>query len=62
MNSGMLKLVLGLIAICGIVTTVNIFYKKMHQDYKTETALLSVGSDSELVQGVFIRDGKVVVK
>ena len=60
MNSGMLKLVFGLLAICGIVTTVNIFYKKMHQDYKTETALLSVGSDSEMVKGVFIRNEEVV--
>ncbi len=60
MNSGMLRLVFGLIAICGIVITINIFYKKMHQDYKTETALLSVGSDTELVQGVFIRDEEVI--
>ena len=60
MNSGMLKLVFSLVAICGIVTMINIFYKKMHQDYTTETALLSVGSDSELVKGVFIRDEEVV--
>lgn len=56
----MLKLVFSLVAICGIVTTINIFYKKMHQDYTTETALLSVGSDSELVKGVFIRDEEVI--
>ncbi len=60
MNSAMLKLVLSLVAICAIVTTINIFYKKMHQDYSTETALLSVGSDSELVKGVFIRNEEVI--
>ncbi len=60
MNSGMLKIVFGLVAVFVILTTVNIGYQRMKKGYTTETALLSVGSDSEQVQGVFIRNEEVV--
>ncbi len=60
MNSKMLSGVFGLVAILVILTGINIAYKKMHKDYTTETALLTVGSDSEMVQGVFIRDEEVI--
>lgn len=60
MNSGMLKIVFGLVAIFVILTAVNIGYQRMRKGYTTETALLAVGSDSEQVQGVFIRDEEVI--
>lgn len=60
MNSGMLKIVFLLLAICIITTIISTSYTTMHKDYTTETALLAVGSDSEMVQGVFIRDEDVI--
>ena len=60
MNNGTLTVVLVLVAIFIIITVVNVAVKAVKQNYVTETALLSVGSDSESVQGVFIRDEKVV--
>lgn len=60
MNSEMLRIVLGLVAVFVILTGVNIAYQKMRKDYTTETALLTVGNDSEQVQGVFIRDEQVI--
>ncbi len=60
MNSGMLKIVFGLVAVFVILTTLNIAYQRMKKGYTTETALLSVGSDSEQVCGVFIRNEEVV--
>ena len=60
MNNGTLTIVLVLVAIFIIITVVNVAIKAVNQNYVTETALLSVGSDSENVQGVFIRDEKVV--
>jgi hypothetical protein len=56
----MLNFVLGLVAVFVILTVVNVGYQELRQDYTTETALLSTGSDSELVKGVFIRDEQVV--
>ena len=60
MSDGTLTVVIALVAVFVILTVVNVAYQRMTQDYVTETALLSVGSDSELVQGVFIRDEKVI--
>ncbi|MEE5992104.1 MAG: HlyD family efflux transporter periplasmic adaptor subunit [Oscillospiraceae bacterium] len=60
MNNGTLTVVLVLVAIFVIITVVNVGIKAVKQNYVTETALLSVGSDSESVQGVFIRDEKVI--
>lgn len=60
MNSGILKIVFAVLAVMIIVTVINGSYRTVHKDYKTETALLAVGSDSEMVQGVFVRDEKVV--
>ena len=60
MNNGTLTVVLALVALFVILTVINVAYQTMTQDYVTETALLSMGSDSEPVQGVFIRDEKVI--
>ena len=60
MKNGTLSVVLLLVAVSVIVTVINIAVQHFTQDYVTETALLSVGSDSELVQGVFIRNEKVI--
>ena len=60
MNDGTLTVVIALVAVFVILTVINVAYQHMTQEYITETALLSVGSDSELVQGVFIRDEKVI--
>ncbi len=57
---GMLRLVFGLVAVFIILTTVNTGYQRMRKGYTTETALLAVGSDSEQVQGVFIRNEEVI--
>ena len=60
MNSEMLSAVLVLVAVFIIITVVNVILKQFGQNYETETALLSQGSDSEFVQGVFIRDETVI--
>ncbi len=60
MNSEMLRIVLGLVAIFVILTVVNVIFQTFSKDYTTETALMTVGSDSESVQGVFIRDEQVI--
>ena len=60
MKNGTLSVVLVLVAVSVIATVINIAVQHFTQDYVTETALLSVGSDSELVQGVFIRNEKVI--
>ncbi len=60
MNNGTLTVILVLVAIFTIITVVNVAIKAVKQNYVTETALLSVGSDSENVQGVFVRDEKVI--
>lgn len=60
MNSGMLKFVFGLVAVFIITTIISTSYTTVHKDYTTETALLAVGSDSEMVQGVFIRSEDVI--
>ena len=60
MNNGTLTGVLVLVAVFIILTVVNVVYKQFNQKYVTETALLSAGSDSEQVQGVFVRDEKVI--
>lgn len=60
MKNGTLSVVLALVAVAVILTVINVAVQHLTQDYVTETALLSVGSDSELVQGVFIRDETVV--
>lgn len=60
MRNGTLTVVIGLVAVSLILTVINIVVQRFTQDYVTETALLSVGSDSELVQGVFIRNEKVI--
>lgn len=59
MNNGTLTVVLVVVAIFVILTVVNVAYKSVNVDYVTETALLSVGTDSERVQGVFVRDEEV---
>ncbi|MBE6875559.1 MAG: hypothetical protein E7496_02355 [Ruminococcus sp.] len=60
MNSEMLSAVLVLVAVFIIITVVNVLFKQLNQSYQTETALLSQGSDSEQVQGIFIRNEKVI--
>ncbi|MDE6004900.1 MAG: hypothetical protein K2G88_05890 [Oscillospiraceae bacterium] len=60
MNSEMLSAVLVLVALFIIITVVNVILKKFNQSYETETALISQGNNSELVQGVFIRDETVI--
>lgn len=60
MKNGTLSVVLALVAVSVILTVINIAVQHLTQDYVTETALLSMGSDSELVQGVFIRDEQVI--
>ncbi|MDE5737656.1 MAG: hypothetical protein K2H93_04750, partial [Oscillospiraceae bacterium] len=60
MNSEMLSAVLVLVAVFIIITVVNVILKQFGKGYETETALLSQGSDSEFVQGVFIRDETVI--
>lgn len=60
MNEGTLRIALGIVALFVILTVVNMALQHVNQDYVTETALLSSGSDSERTQGVFIRDEKVI--
>ena len=60
MKDGTLTVVLVLVAVSVIATVINVAVQHFTQDYITETALLSVGSDSETVQGVFIRNEKVI--
>ena len=60
MNQGTLRIALLIVAVFVILTVVNMIFRQVNQDYVTETALLSVGSDSERVQGVFIRNEKVI--
>ncbi|MBR7085327.1 MAG: hypothetical protein IKI37_09150 [Oscillospiraceae bacterium] len=60
MNSEMLSAVLTMVAVLIILTVTNVIVKQFSQHYKTETALLSQGSNSEQVQGVFIRNEKVI--
>lgn len=60
MNNGTLTVALAIVALFVILTVVNVAIQQVTQDYVTDTALLSVGSDSERVQGVFIRDEKVI--
>ena len=60
MNSGTLSAVLILVAVLIIMTVVNVIVKQFNQNYETETALLSQGLDSEQVQGVFIRNEKII--
>ncbi len=60
MRNGTLTVVIVLVAVFVILTVINVAVQHVTQDYVTETALLSVGSDSELVQGVFIRNENVI--
>jgi len=60
MNSETLSVVLAMVAVLIILTVVNVVVKQFSQNYETETALLSEGTDSERVQGVFIRNEKVI--
>ncbi|MDE6729817.1 MAG: hypothetical protein K2J71_03470 [Oscillospiraceae bacterium] len=60
MNSEMLSAVLALVAVFIIITVVNVVVKQLGQSYVTETALLAKVSDSEFVQGVFIRNETVI--
>ena len=60
MNSETLSAVLVMVAVLIILTVVNVVIKQFNQNYETETALLSDGTDSEQVQGVFIRNEKVI--
>ncbi len=60
MNSTTLRIVLGLLAALIIVMIGNNVYRQFNVDYETETALISVGMDSEQVQGVFVRDEQVL--
>lgn len=60
MNHGTLRTALGIVALFVILTVVNATYQYVNQDYVTETALLSVGSDYERVKGVFVRNEKPV--
>ena len=60
MNNGTLTVVLVLVAVFIILTVVNVGYKAVNKKYVTETALESVGTDSEIVQGVFVRDEQVI--
>ena len=60
MNNGMMTIVLVVVAIFVILTVVNVAYRAINVDYVTETALVSVGMDSERVKGVFVRDEQVL--
>lgn len=60
MNSVTLKIVVVMVMIFIFFTVVSVVYQTFNTDYTTETALLTVGSDSESVQGVFIRDEEVL--
>lgn len=60
MNSKMLSAALILVAVFIIITVINVVIKQFGQSYITETALLEKGSQSEFVQGVFIRDETVI--
>ena len=60
MNNGMMTIVLVVVAIFVILTVVNVAYRAVNVDYVTETALVSVGTDSERVKGVFVRDEQVL--
>ena len=60
MKDGTLTFLLVLVAVFIIVTVVNVGYKAVNKEYVTETALASVGTDSETVKGVFVRDEKVI--
>ncbi|MBQ8928479.1 MAG: hypothetical protein IJ055_09455 [Oscillospiraceae bacterium] len=60
MNSEMLTVVLLLAAVFIILTVVNAGYQQINQDYTTETAFITTGTDSELVRGVFVRDEQVL--
>lgn len=60
MNSEMLSAVLVLVAVFIIITVANVVVKQFGQNYVTETALLAEVSDSEFLQGVFIRDEVVI--
>ncbi len=60
MHSEMLSGILVLVAVFIIITVVNVIIRQFNQNYTTETALLSQGSDSEQVQGIFIRDEQVL--
>ncbi|MBQ7002721.1 MAG: hypothetical protein IJN57_01965 [Oscillospiraceae bacterium] len=60
MNSVTLKIVVVMVMIFIFFTVVSVVYQSLRNDYTTETALLAVGSDSESVQGVFVRDEEVV--
>lgn len=60
MGDKTLTVVITLVAVSLILTVINVAVQRFTQDYVTETALLSVGSDSELVTGVFIRNEKVI--
>ncbi|MBR3629659.1 MAG: hypothetical protein IKN55_04215, partial [Oscillospiraceae bacterium] len=56
----MMTIVLVVVAIFVILTVVNVAYRAVNVDYVTETALVSVGTDSERVKGVFVRDEEVL--
>lgn len=60
MNNGMMTIVLVVVAVFVILTVVNVAYRAVNVDYVTETALVSVGTDSERVKGVFVRDEQVL--
>ena len=60
MNSEMLSVVLTMVAVLIILTVTNVIVKQFGQHYKTETALLAQGRNSEQVQGVFIRNEQVI--
>ncbi|MCR4644893.1 MAG: hypothetical protein K5695_05730 [Oscillospiraceae bacterium] len=60
MYNGMMTIVLVVVAIFVILTVVNVAYRAVNVDYVTETALVSVGTDSERVKGVFVRDESVL--
>ncbi len=60
MHSVTLKIVVIMVMIFISFTVVSVVYQTFNTDYTTETALLTVGSDSESVQGVFIRDEEVL--
>lgn len=59
MNSEMLKIVLGLVAVFVILMVLNTTVQVTKTKYDTELALLSSGNDSEMVQGIFIRNEEV---
>ena len=60
LTNGTMAVVLVLVAVFIITTVVNVFYQAVNKKYVTEVALESVGTDSEIVQGVFVRDEQVV--